>query len=83
MFFQKDRVEQDLARIREANLPEAAEQAKKKALHASKSKAGHDRIGIQDVFAMIIAVLSLIIPYVLAFVGVMAAVILGLYYWMR
>ena len=32
---------------------------------------------------MIIAVLSLIIPYVLAFVGVMAAVILGLYYWMR
>lgn len=79
MFFQKSRVEQDLARIRNANLPEkypppeVPEKGKKK---REKVKA-EDRIGVKDVLAMIIAVFSLILPYVIAFIAIMAIVVLG------
>lgn len=82
MFFQKNRVEEDLRRIREANLPAATIQAEAKAQQRSKSREAMDHIGLQDIAAMVIAIFSLILPYVIAFVGIMAAVVLGFYWWM-
>lgn len=79
MLFGKRRVEEDLERIRQANLPEkyAAEQEQKVQEKASKE----ERVGAKDVFAMIIAVFSIILPYVLGFVAIMGLLILGWTLW--
>lgn len=77
MFFQKRRLEEDLARIRRANLSpeklreeEAAEQKMKAAVQENR-----ERLSAKDVFAMIIAVFSLILPYVLGLLAVWALVV--------
>jgi len=76
--FGKHRVEEDLARIRRASLPQkypdpAAQQEKRSKRPKDEPE---ERIGAKDVLAMIIAVFSILAPYVAAFI-----VILGLFVW--
>ena len=68
MFFGKNRVEEDLQKIREANLP------KEKLNNVEHS----DDLNLEkgDILAMILAVMSLILPYILAFIGIMGIVVL-------
>ena len=67
MFFRKNRVEEDLDRIREANLPEE-----------KLNKRQNDDLQLEkgDILAMILAVMSLVLPYILAFLGIMGGVLL-------
>lgn len=77
--FSNRRVEEDLERIRKANLPPEkleAEEAKEQAVRDAIS-TGEIRITFKDIFAMTIAVFSLILPYLL----VTAAVIGLLFLW--
>lgn len=77
MFFQRKKVEEDLARIRKANLTPA--QLKREEEEQQKAEAKYKEntagIGAKDIFAMIIAVFSLILPYVLALLAVWALVV--------
>ena len=87
----KNRVEEDLARIRRANLPderpdsehaerteqtERTQTKRQKRINRNNIDAD-ERIGIKDILAMIIAALSIVLPYLAAFVA-----ILGLFVWM-
>jgi len=80
--FHKHRVEEDLERIRKANLPpdvlEAEEKKEREAVEALQSD--DVRITAKDVLAMIIAAFSIIIPYALLFIGVAVMV---LYFFLR
>ena len=69
MFFRKNRVEEDLDRIREANIPEEK---------LNKNKELPDDLQLEkgDILAMTLAVMSLILPYILAFLGIMGGVLL-------
>jgi len=69
MFFGKKRVEKDLQRIREANLPEDK---------LNKTNEHTDSLNLEkgDILAMILAIMSLILPYILAFIGIMGIVVL-------
>lgn len=72
MFNFKNRVEEDLERIRRANLPpdkSDEELVKKKEI----SSATGEKLSLEknDLTAMILAVFSLILPYFLVFIGVM------------
>lgn len=69
MFFRKNRVEEDLDRIRKANLPEEK-------LKGNKEKSDDLQLEKGDILAMTLAVMSLVVPYILAFLGIMGAVIL-------
>jgi len=77
MFFRKNKVEEDLERIRKANLPE--EKFNNEAMNSM------DDIKLEkgDLLAMILAMLSLILPYILAFTGIMAYVIYLMYLFFR
>lgn len=69
MLFQRRRVEEDLERIRRANLPPdqlAAEDAKRRQQEAV-GRRNLEGMGPKDILAMVIAVFSLILPYALAF----------------
>lgn len=75
MLFGKNRVEEDLERIRQANLPEEK---------LNRNKEGSEDLELEkgDILAMILAVMSLILPYILAFLGIMGVVILLMkYFW--
>ena len=69
MFFRKNRVEEDLDRIRKANIPEEK---------LNKNKELPDDLQLEkgDILAMTLAVMSLILPYILAFLGIMGGVLL-------
>lgn len=68
--FLKSKVEEDLEKIRLANLPNE---------NANEKSAVHEperlKLEKNDVLAMILAVFSLIIPYFIAFVAIMAGVV--------
>lgn len=72
MFNFKNRVEEDLERIRRANLPpdKSDEELVKK---QEISSATGEKLSLEknDLTAMILAVFSLILPYFLVFIGVM------------
>ena len=72
------RVEEDLERIRKANLPpdelEKEEEQEKATLEAFHSE---EKFTAKDIFAMSIAVLSLILPFFL----IMGALIALLLFW--
>ena len=77
--FGKNRVEEDLERIRRANLPDKYPESDHP--HEKKRKKREpvnteDRIGFKDILAMIIAVLSIVLPYAAVFVAA-----LGLFVW--
>ena len=71
MIFGKNRVEEDLEKIRRANLPSERFQ-KRESKKASKNDLQLEK---NDLLAMILAVMSLILPYIAAFVTIMAAVV--------
>jgi hypothetical protein len=75
MLFLKSRVEEDLEKIRNANLPHE---------NVNEKSAEHEPEGLKleknDVLAMILAVFSLILPYFIAFVAIMAGVVFLLGY---
>ena len=69
MFFGKNRVEEDLQRIREANLPKE---------ELNDTNEHNDDLNLEkgDILAMILAVMSLVLPYILVFIGIMGIVVL-------
>ena len=69
MFFRKNRVEEDLDRIRKANIQE-------KKLNKNKELPDDLQLEKGDILAMTLAVMSLILPYILAFLGIMGGVLL-------
>ena len=80
--FNNRRVEEELERIRKANLtPEQmeAEEANKREMKEA-IQSGDIKITAKDILAMTIAALSIIIPYALIFVGI---AILVLYLFVR
>lgn len=72
MFNFKNRVEEDLERIRRANLPpdKSDEELVRK---QEISSASGEKLSLEknDLTAMILAVFSLILPYFLVFIGIM------------
>lgn len=83
-FFMRNRVEEDLEKIRKANLPpkpgeeqlqEEPEQPLRKKKKEKKSN-GVDKLEKGDLTAMILAVFSIIGPYILIFLGVFAIIFL-------
>ena len=74
----KRRLEEDLEKIRVANLPDderaELEAAKEKDLAEGRAKV--EKLGFKDYLAMVIAAVSLILPYVLFIFGAMAVVVL-------
>ena len=82
MLFGKNRVEEDLEKIKTANLPYQSYQPYQP--YKSKEDISKDELMLEkgDILAMIIAIMSLIVPYLIAFVGIMAGVVflLGLLY---
>ena len=67
MFFGKKRVEEDLKKIRETNLPKE---------ESRKERSEDLNLEIGDILAMTLAIMSLLLPYILAFLGIMGAVLL-------
>ena len=74
MLFSRRRVEEDLDRIRKANLPAEKQAEEEKQQQAARENAS--RLEKGDLLAMIIAFFSVILPYILIFIGVMAALVL-------
>lgn len=75
MLFLKSRVEEDLEKIRLANLPHEN-------LNEKSNEQEELMLEKNDIPAMILAVLSMILPYFAAFVAIMACVVflLGYFY---
>lgn len=87
MIFNKNRVEEDLEKIRNANLPYKktySEANKQDTAYIYNKNIEEDDLKLEkgDLLAMILAVMSLILPYIIAFVGIMAGVmfLLGYFY---
>ncbi|MGD9568034.1 MAG: hypothetical protein AB7V48_06860 [Sedimentibacter sp.] len=79
MIFGKNRVEEDLVKIRRANLP-----CEKFQERENKKASSNDlQLEKNDLLAMILAVMSLILPYIAAFVVIMAVVVYLLGYLYR
>ena len=84
LFNNRARLEEDLERIRKANLPlekrleeEQKEEAEKKAIKESLASE-EGKLTIKDIFAMTIAILSLILPYAAIIILAMGVVALFL-----
>ena len=82
-FINKDRVDSDLEKIKEANL--TPEQLEKK---RAKEKAEQERLAAQvegwtwkDTLAMTIAIIEVVLPFMLVFAAVMALVFM-FFVWM-
>jgi len=67
--FGKNRVEEDLARIRKANLPPEKRPDR-------ENIAPDEKFGAKDILAMIIAVFSIVLPYAALFIGLMGLFVL-------
>ena len=82
MLFNRNRVEEDLEKIRNVNLPEKGISNVDTTLGTFKNSRNEDELRLEkgDLLAMILAVMSLILPYVIAFVGIMAGIVLLLRY---
>ena len=75
MLFGKNRVEEDLEKIRRANLPSEYKNDEEQKKESAKLKLEKN-----DLLAMILAVFSLVLPYFIAFVAIIAAVVFLLGY---
>ncbi|MDD2493853.1 MAG: hypothetical protein PHE29_01535 [Tissierellia bacterium] len=77
MLFGRNRVEEDLEKIRRANLPpEKLEEEDKIKKEQEESMLQLEK---NDVLAMILAVFSLILPYIIAFMAVIGLVVFLFY----
>ncbi len=74
MLFSRRRVEEDLERIRKANLPAEKQAEEEKQQQAARENAS--RLEKGDLLAMMIAFFSVVLPYILIFIGVMAVLVL-------
>ena len=74
MLFSRRRVEEDLERIRKANLPAEKQADEEKQQQAARENAS--RLEKGDLLAMMIAFFSVVLPYILIFIGVMAVLVL-------
>jgi len=81
MFFSR-RVEEDLEKIRRANLPpeKLKEEEEREQAIRDAMRSGDTRVTAKDVLAMTIAIFSLILPYFLIMGGVIA---LMLFWFLR
>jgi len=74
MLFGRRRVEEELERIRAANLPSEQEKEETEVKNESGSDETVESVDLgitgKDVLAMIIAAFSIVIPYALIFLGV-------------
>lgn len=75
MLFGKNRVEEDLDKIRRANLP-----SEYKNDEEQKNESAKLKLEKNDLIAMILAVFSLVLPYFIGFVAIMAVVVFLLGY---
>jgi hypothetical protein len=75
--FSNRRVEEELERIRKANLPpEAREAEETQEREAAETIQPDDtKITAKDVLAMVIAAFSIVIPYAVVFIGLAALVL--------
>lgn len=85
MLFNKKRVEEDLEKIRNANLPNKDPNFDgNNSSYVYNRNTNEEELKLEkgDLLAMILAVMSLIVPYIIAFVGIMAGVVflLGYFY---
>lgn len=73
MIFKKNRVEEDLEKIKNANLPYVHSSIK----NDEPKIEDEDKLKLEkgDLLAMTLAVMSLILPYIIAFVGIMLGVV--------
>jgi len=74
MLFNKKRVDEDLERIRKANLPDKNVPDKNVVIEEVKADVEEIKLEKGDLLAMILAVLSIILPYLLAFAAIMVGV---------
>ncbi len=72
MLFNKKRVDEDLEKIRKANLPDKPD---KRANEELKTDVEEINLEKGDLLAMVLAVLSIVLPYVLVFAAIMAGVV--------
>ena len=82
MFFQNNRrVKEDLEKIRRSNLGdgELSETNKSELKERNKVKERLKELTFKDYLAMVIAVFSIIIPYFLILIGILALIVLFLY----
>lgn len=72
MIFGRNRVDEDLEKIRNANLPNYSKEYTNDELKLEKG----------DLLAMTLAIMSLVLPYIIAFIVIMATVVflLGYFY---
>ena len=77
MIFGRNRVEEDLEKIRRSNLP--PEKFEEEERLERERKEAMLNLEKNDLLAMILAVLSLVLPYILAFVGIIGIVIFLFY----
>lgn len=81
MFFgNKKRIDEDLEKIRFANLPNDKQEEELNKIKADKKKFLSIQYEKNDLLALIIASFSIVIPLVLIFIAVVALVV-GLFYW--
>lgn len=85
MLFNKKRVEEDLEKIRNANLPNKDPNFdSNNSSYVYNRNTNEEELKLEkgDLLAIILAVMSLIVPYIIAFVGIMAGVVflLGYFY---
>ena len=77
LFRNRRMLEQDLERIRRDSLPsDVLEQEDKKAEQERQAiKAAAGELTFKDYLAMVIAVLSIIVPYLVVFIAVIAVIV--------
>ena len=75
MIFERFLVEEDLARIRRANLP--PDQLAKEEAKEEQGRKNLSSLEKNDVLAMILAVMSIILPYAAIIVGVVGLCLLA------
>ena len=81
LFNNSKRVSEDLQKIRQVNLDPAITQEKEKLSDEEKKKAKEllKELTFKDYIAMVIAVFSIIVPYFLILIGVLAILLFLLY----
>lgn len=80
VFFNKKRVDEDLERIRFANLPKDKQEQELIKAEDQKKEIESIKYEKNDRLALILASYSVVLPLVLIFLAVIAIVV-GLFYW--
>lgn len=79
-FNNKRKVDEDLEKIRFANLSKEEQEQELNKIKAQKKEIESIKFEKNDRLALILATFSVVLPYVLIFIAVIAVVV-GLFYW--